>query len=242
MSNVPHATAAVTPSNPFRALSDTVNLSHLAALIPPPLHGKPCCTEGAAPTVTYAIYAAGAPHLADFARRIGVAIFKIGLSRFGVHNRVAALSRHGYAGYWGRTGHPVTAMTKLAGSDNWFQVGLERPADLPLDTNPNLHFRQRSIQFDLPGVVHPEIVDQALHNLLANRALNSFLRTDTGQIRMRNADIDPASWFHTHYRNIDAPDQLVPARELYIFDPRVDVPLLANGLSKLVAHLGREAD
>ena len=133
-------------------------------------------------------------------------------------------------------------MTPLDGADNWFQIALDQPAETTLPLHAGLRFNARAIEFDLPGHVDPEVVDQALHTLLSNRALITFLKSDTGQIRLRNADIDSASWFHTHYINNDAPDQLVPARELYIFDPRVDVPLLANGLSKLVAHLEREVD
>jgi hypothetical protein len=204
------------------------------------MHGKSVQTDQSLTMVNYAIYAAGSFHLADFARRIGVAVFKIGVSRFGPQNRIAALSRHRYAGLWGRPGQLASAMTSLEHADNWFQIKLDQPPSFAETAFPDLRFCARAISFDLPGSIHPEIVDQSLHNLLANRSLATFLRSDTGQIRLRNADIDQNSWFHTHYRNVDAPDQLVPARELYIFDPNEDVPLLATGLSRLVTHLAKE--
>lgn len=193
-------------------------------------------TESQAVTVPYTIYCAGAPHLAQFSRLVGLPIYKIGVARFGLHNRISGLSRHRYAGYWGHPGEDVSSMTALPGADQWVPIRLPRPLDLEPGVAEHVQLKGRGIRISLSATIHPETVDRLVDGLLQNLRLRTALETGAGQHRARNGGVDPRAWFHTYYRNSDRPDQLAEARELYIFDPKIDTPNLLRGLARLVKH------
>ncbi len=224
-------------TNPFAARDrgTSFDASHLFT---PPRLDKIAPANPAKAMIDYTIYCAGAPHLAQFARLTGIATYKIGVARYGAINRIAGLSRHHYAGYWGRPGDDVTAMTPLPGANAWALIRLPKPDALDPSLDNLVVFQDDGIHISLPASLHPETVDGLVDGLLTNLSLRSALSTEAGQQRLRNGGVDQQGWFYTHYRNPDEPDQLAEARELYIFNPKSDVALLAQGLALLVRHYG----
>ncbi|WP_150288235.1 hypothetical protein [Rhabdaerophilum calidifontis] len=222
-------------ANPFAARDrgTSFDASHLFT---PPRLDKIAPANPAKAMIDYTIYCAGAPHLAQFARLTGIATYKIGVARYGALNRIAGLSRHHYAGYWGRPGDDIAAMTPLPGANAWTLIRLARPDALGPSICDLVEFQEDGIRISLPACLHPETVDGLVDSLLTNLSLRSALSTEAGQQRLRNGGVDQHGWFYTHYRNRDAPDQLAEARELYVINLKSDVALLAQGLGELVRH------
>lgn len=223
-------------SNPFAPRITEQTGFDARHVFDPPRLEKVDATNANSTMIEYSIYCAGAPHLAQFSLQTGIPVYKIGVARYGAHNRLRGLRRHRYAGYWGRPGDDVASMTALIGADSWVQIRLRRPHDLDKEADRYLLFEHGGITIRLPGSLHPETVDRMVDDLLANISLRRVLTTEPGQLRLRNGGVDPNAWFHTHYLNADRPAQLAEARELYAFEPREQTTNLVRGLTHLVQH------
>lgn len=231
-------------TNPFTNPAEKVRLADLSELVPAVDLGSPNTTRPASRTLY--LYAAGAPHLANFCRRVGLNAFKLGITASSPEKRVSGLGAIKYAGLWGPPGVPLEKMTVLEGADKWIQIPLRKPAipaaSAGLEGHQIRHF-DRHIEFDVPPYVDDDLVNQALNSVFANRCLKRFIGSDNGQIRLRNAKIDAQGWFHTLYPSTQSnqKDRLCSVQELFVFDARSEMAMISTAVQAMVDHLTRSS-
>lgn len=231
-------------TNPFTNPAENARLADLCSLVPPVELGSQNTTRPASRTLY--LYAAGAPHLANFCKRIGINAFKLGITASSPEKRVSGLCTIKYAGLWGPAGARIEEMTVLEGADRWIQIPLRKPAIPAASTGSEAHrirYSDRHIEFDVPPYVDDDLVNQALTSVFSKRCLRRFISSDTGQIRLRNAKIDARSWFHTLYpaTQSNQKDRLCAVQELFVFDARSEMAMISTAVQAMVDHLTRSS-
>jgi hypothetical protein len=189
------------------------------------------------------IYAAGSRGLINFARPLGVPIFKVGVTSSQTpQRRVEDLRRKGYASLWGPAGQAIHDFVSIPQAHEWC-LSPFREKDLVAPLPPGFSIVDGHLEVRVPFSVTVEAVDRAVHVLLKNRSLERFLASAEGQMRLAQAGLDPQGQLHTRYTLMTRRDRISRAEEIYLFRPQADLATLVRGLSQALAPLmmaGRE--
>jgi hypothetical protein len=183
------------------------------------------------------IYAAGSRGLINFARPLGIPLFKVGVTSSQTpQRRIEDLRRKGYAALWGRAGEPVEALVSIPQAHEWC-LSPFRQQDLAVPLPAGFSIIDGHLEVRVPFAVTVEAVDRAVHALLKRRSLEQFLASPEGQMRLVQAGLDPAGRLYTRYTLMTRQDRISHAEELYLFRPQVDLPVLVQGLARALAPL-----
>lgn len=180
------------------------------------------------------VYLAGAPHLKELAQRLGVPLVKIGLTEGSVWQRINGLSEQRYAGQWGTSAGSCSA---LDGADQWHPFRLD-PTCRPIGVEHARVDDTGDIVLSIPTGIDRLALDAALTHVLTARNLRTFMASDEGRVRCSLHGVDQAAGFWTACpAQVGKPAKMQRAREIFILNPRTEVPLILRTLEAVAAHL-----
>ncbi len=190
-----------------------------------------------------AIYLAGATHLRDHLKPLGITAFKIGATGCrDAGQRVEDLRRKSYASILKRPHDNSDPGVILTSGHEWFMVPLQHGwldgGSLP----DRIKLADGIIRLEVPQAVTVEMVDRRLHDLLRPRTLNTYLTSADGQARLVEAGYDPLARLHTRYTLMTRSPRLSLADELYLIRPRRELAAFVAMLGDMVSTLSAETD
>lgn len=202
-----------------------------------PLRSRNPLVNPAKGTHRVIVYAAGSRGLINFARPLGIPLYKIGVtSSQDPQRRVEDLRRKGYAALWGRPGQPLDELTRIPQGHEWCLSPFRR-ADLEGSLPAGFALVDGHLEIEVPFKVTVEAIDRAVHALLARRSLEHFLKSDEGQKRLVQAGLDPTGQLLTRYTLMTRINRISAVEELYLIRPQRDLGQLVRGLSQALAPL-----
>lgn len=218
-------------SSPKKAPSYPSSLENELA----PLRARNPLVNPAKGTHRVIVYAAGSRGLINFARPLGIPLYKIGVtSSQDPQRRVEDLRRKGYAALWGRQEQPLDQLVRIPQGHEWC-LSPFRAADLDGALPSGVHLVDGHIEIEVSFGVTVEAIDRAVHALLARRSLEQFLQSDEGQKRLVQAGLDPSGQLLTKYTLMTRTDRISAVEELYLIRPQRDLGKLVRGLSLALA-------
>ncbi|MCU0819190.1 MAG: hypothetical protein MUF11_07755 [Beijerinckiaceae bacterium] len=183
------------------------------------------------------VYAAGSRGLINFARPLGIPLYKIGVtSSQDPQRRVEDLRRKGYAALWGRPGQPMDQLTRIPQGHEWC-LSPFRMQDLEGALPAGFALVDGHLEIEVPFKVTVEAIDRAVHALLRRRSLEQYLASEEGQLRLVQSGLDPAGQLLTRYTLMTRIDRISAVEELYLIRPQRDLGPLVRGLARALAPL-----
>jgi hypothetical protein len=173
------------------------------------------------------LYVAGATHLRDFLKPLGITAFKVGITGCrDAQRRVEDLRRKRYASVLKRPDDDMDTGVELDHGNEWFLVPLQTdwldgsalPAGVELIDNV--------VRLRVSNVTTVKQVDNALHAALKPRTLSQYLAMPDGQARLHEIGRDPALQLHTRYTLMTSQARLSKATEVYLIRPRRELQAL----------------
>lgn len=184
------------------------------------------------------IYAAGSRGLASFARTLGLTAYKLGVTSAGdAQRRIVDLRRKHYGSLYGRLDQPIEELQTIAQAEEWALVPWVVDPNECRDLPPGFFLRNGVLEIEVRLDVQVETVDQAVHAMMAERALDAFLATAEGRARLRAVGRDPEGALHTPYTLMYETIRVSRVKELYLFRPQVEFPQLVRCLATVLAPL-----
>ena len=185
------------------------------------------------------VYAAGSRGLANFVRPLGLTAYKLGVTSAGdAQRRVTDLRRKHYGSLFGRVDQPIEELETIEQADEWALVPWVVD---PLEENPKLppgfHLRAGVLEIEIRLDIPVEAVDQAVHAMMAERALDAFLASQTGRARLSAIGRDPAGMLLTPYTLMFEEVRISRVKEIYLWRPQVEFPRFVASLARVLAPL-----
>ncbi|PPD15243.1 MAG: hypothetical protein CTY25_07485 [Methylobacterium sp.] len=195
--------------------------------------------DAAGGTHRVVIYSAGSRGLANFIRPLGLTAYKLGVTSAGdAQRRVVDLRRKHYGSLFGRLDQPIEALETIEQADEWALVPWQvDPAKERRDLPPGFFLRNGVLEVEIRLDVPVETVDQAVHAMMAERALDAFLATTEGKARLRAVRRDPEGVLLTPYTLMYETVRISRVKELYLYRPQLEFPQLVACLAKILAPL-----
>lgn len=185
------------------------------------------------------IYAAGCRGLANFIRPMSLTAFKLGVTSSGnAQRRVVDLRRKQYGSLFGRPDAPIESLMQIEQADEWALVPM-KPEHLGENQQlpPGFHLRNGTLEVEIRLDVSVEVVDQAVHSMMALRSLGAFLQTEDGKAKLEAAGRDPEGVLLTPYSLMFEELRISRVTELYLFRPQVELRRLVDCLAAVLVPL-----
>jgi len=184
------------------------------------------------------IYAAGSRGLASFVRTLGLTAYKLGVTSAGdAQRRIVDLRRKHYGSLFGQFGRPIEDLQTIEQADEWALVPWVVDPNECRDLPPGFFLRNGVLEIEVRLDVQVETVDQAVHAMMAERALDAFLATTEGKARLRAVGRDPEGVLLTPYTLMYELVRISRVKELYLYRPQVEFPQLVDCLATVLAPL-----
>jgi hypothetical protein len=182
-----------------------------------------------------AVYFAGATHIFEFCKPMGISAFKAGVTACrDPCERILDLRRSRYAELFKRPNDPSDGGILLPNADEWFLSPLARDRLRPATLPDNIDIIDGYLALRVPTAISVETVDIAIHTLLRARTLRDFLVSPDGQQRMVGVGHDPKRWFHTTYKFVGKAPRITMCEELYLIRPHKELGAFVSALAKLL--------
>jgi hypothetical protein len=184
-------------------------------------------------TRTIFLYFAGATHLMDIFTLLKISAFKVGVTGCNtVWARIQDLRRDSYGGILKRPDEPTDQGRILARAHEWCMSPIFETHLRGLALPDNIAFMKGYLALKVPHWITVDDVNRAVHSLLKGRCLRAFLALPENQALMAKYGHDPKAWFHTRYDLMGG--RIRAAEELYLIQPKTDLPELVPLLGKLI--------
>ena len=206
----------------------TVNLLSLPPIPPRKFQGL----EGG---VAVCLYVAGATHLRDFLRPLGVTAFKLGLTaRREYEERLLDLRKRRYAALVVDLDHRDVVLVDHPRGHEWFFSELPDPAHDVLSASllkllPSAEFLQGVIAFRTPAVINLTGFEQRFQLLMQARNLNTYLSSADGKSRLGDVRLPARTRLCTDYDLVGETRRSV-ASELFCIRPRRELAAILTAL------------
>lgn len=187
-----------------------------------------------------ALYLAGSTALRDILQVLGLTAYKAGISgRREIDWRIRDLCQRRHASILAPEDHRDRTILQSDVGHEWFLSPLREPDEAEralIATLPEGVYSSGVIEFRVPRGVTITMLEQRVRDLLAERNINSYLATEDGVERLRDAGFPRSARFFTDY-NLSGRIRRSLAIELFCVRPNQEMPMLIEAVRQALTGL-----
>lgn len=180
-----------------------------------------------------AFYLAGSTALRDILQILGLTAYKAGISgRRDIDWRIRDLCARRYASILAPLDHRDGTILQSEVGDEWFLSPLREPDQAEralIATLPDGAYSSGVVEFRVPPGLTITQIEGRVRDLLTERNINSYLSTEDGAERLRDAGFPGNARFFSDY-NLSGRIRRSLAIELFCIRPNQELPMLIEAV------------